>query len=149
MAALPPSRSFRLRLLAVVAGALVALIGALLTTGLFGIDVAVPEGPGSGEVMLTAPRAALVAAIGGLAGLVVAWVVERRAGQPRRTWIVVASVGLALSFIPSVLVSDDASGMTVLIALHVAVAAVVIPLVAATLPTPERHRALSQPRAAA
>jgi hypothetical protein len=149
MAALPASRSFRLRLLAVVVGVLVALIGTLLTTGMFGIDVTVPEGPGGGEVALTAPRAALVAAIGALVGLVAARVIERRAARPQRTWIVVTAVALALSFIPSVLVSDDASSLTVLIALHVAVAAAVIPLVAATLSAARDRAAVSQLQPAA
>ena len=108
----------------------------LLTSGVFGIDIAVPSRPGGDEAELILPRVALVAVVGGLLALAASLAVERLAQGSRRTFVGVTMAGLALSFIPSLATDGDPAAKASLIAMHVAVAAVAVPLLARTLRSP-------------
>jgi hypothetical protein len=75
--------------------------------------------------------------IGAVLGVVLALVMRRRADRPRHTFTVTTWVLTALSCIPSVALGggDGAGNAAVLVATHVLAAAIVIPTLAARIPT--------------
>jgi hypothetical protein len=134
----PTTRPRRARALAVIAAVLAALAVWLVTDPLLGVDLAAPTGPGSEELQSITP--ALVAGTGlvtALAGWGLLALLERFTALPRTIWTAIAVlVGLLslagpLSTIASTTVANGLS----LALMHLAVAAVLIPGLAATAPS--------------
>jgi hypothetical protein len=136
--AAPTMRPWRARVLAVIAAVLAALAVWLVTDPLLGVDLAAPTRPGSEELQSITP--ALVAGtslITALAGWGLLALLERFTDRPRTIWTVIALlVGLLslagpLSTIASTTVANGLS----LALMHLAVAAALIPGLAATAPS--------------
>lgn len=125
-----PRPPLRARAAAVVAAVAAALAVWVIAVPLLGVDLQVA--PGSGE-----PQAVGVAnvVVSGLVGGLAAWgslaVLERLTTRPRRIWTVVAVAVLALSLMgPQA--GTTAATTTTLVAMHLAVGAVLIPVLAGT-----------------
>jgi uncharacterized protein DUF6069 len=134
----PTTRPWRARALAVIAAVLAALAVWLVTDPLLGVDLAAPTRPGSEELQSITP--ALVAGtslVTALAGWGLLALLERFTARPRTIWTAIAVlVGLLslagpLSTIASTTVANGLS----LALMHLAVAAVLIPGLAATAPS--------------
>lgn len=123
----------RARVLAVAGGALAATVVHLLA-GALGADMAVPAFDGQGTEQIAAVGVALSALAGALVGWGLALAAGRWAARPRVTWLVVAGVGLVFSFVPVIAIDATAATRAVLALEHLAVAAVMIPVLARTLP---------------
>ena len=139
--ATPTTRPGRARALAVVAAVLAALAVWLVTDPLLGVDLAAPTRPGSQQLLSITP--ALVAGtslVAALAGWGLLALLERFTARPRTSWTAIAVlVGLLslagpLSTIASTTVANGLS----LALMHLAVAAVLIPILAGTSPAPVR-----------
>ena len=139
--ATPTTRPWRARALAVVAAVLAALAVWLVADPLLGVELAAPTKPGSEELQPITP--ALVAGtslVAALAGWALLALLERFTARPRTIWTAIALlVGLLsltgpLSTIPS---STLANGVSLAL-MHLAVAAVLIPGLAATAPSRAR-----------
>jgi Family of unknown function (DUF6069) len=120
------------RLLAVAAAMAGALLGWTLITQVAGVDLRAPDFGGSGGT--AAVGLAQVVLVTGLAGLA-AWgllaLLERRTHGARRLWLGLAMLGFLLS-LGGPLSGDGVTSADrgLLIALHAAVAVVLIPLLA-------------------
>jgi hypothetical protein len=68
--------------------------------------------------------------VGGVLGLLAALAL-----RDRRRFVVLAVAGTAVSLVPAVVAPDDAATKAVLVVLHVLAAAVLVPAIAARLPT--------------
>lgn len=123
----------RHRAVAVLGGAVAAGLVFVVASAL-GVVVEVPESPGGDPTALILPRVLLLAAVSGALGWALATVLERRAARPRRTWTTTALAVLVLSMAPVVGLGPSSAETVVLTLLHVVVAAVVVPMVAVTLP---------------
>jgi hypothetical protein len=127
----------RARALAVVAAALAALAVWLVTDPLLGIDLVGTTRPGSEELMSITP--ALIAGTSlavALAGWALLALLERFTARARTIWTAIA-VGFTLLSLAgplSVLASTSAANALALALMHLAVAAVVIPMLAGTSP---------------
>jgi hypothetical protein len=139
--ATPTTRPRRARALAVIAAALAALAVWLVTDPLLGVDLAAPTRPGSEELLSITP--ALVAGtslVVALAGWALLALLERFTARPRIIWtaiaLLVALVSLAGPL--STLASTTAANAVALALMHLAVAAVLIPILAGTSPGPAR-----------
>jgi Family of unknown function (DUF6069) len=137
----PTTRPRRARVLAVIAAVLAALAVWLVTDPLLGVDLAAPTRPGSEELVSITP--ALVAGtslITALAGWGLLALLERFTARPRPIWtriaVLVGLLSLAgpLSTIASTTVANGLS----LALMHLAVAAALIPGLAATAPSRTR-----------
>jgi hypothetical protein len=127
----------RARALAVVAAALAALAVWLVTDPLLGIDLVGTTRPGSEELMSITP--ALIAGtslVVALAGWALLALLERFTARARTIWTTIAVVLTLLSLAGplSVLASTSAANALALALMHLAVAAVVIPMLAGTSP---------------
>jgi Family of unknown function (DUF6069) len=139
--AIPTTRPGRARALAVVAAVLAALAVWLVTDPLLGVDLAAPTRPGAKQLLSITPAlvagASLAAALAGWGLLAL---LERFTARPRTSWTAIAVlVGLLslagpLSTIASTTVANGLS----LALMHLAVAAVLIPILAGTSPAPVR-----------
>ena len=139
--ATPTTHPWRARALAVVAATLAALAVWLVTDPLLGIDLIGTTRPGSQELMSITP--ALVAGtslVVALAGWALLALLERFTARARTIWTAVAVVFALLSLAGplSVLASTSAANALALALMHLAVAAVVIPMLAGTPPAPAR-----------
>jgi len=146
----PTTRPWRARALAVVAAVLAALAIWLVTDPLLGVDLAAPTRPGSQELMSITP--ALVAGtslVAALAGWALLALLERYTARPRTIWTAIAVlVGLlSLAGPLSTIASTTAANGVSLALMHLAVAAVLIPGLAATAPAPARPAPARQARA--
>lgn len=135
------TRPRRARALAVVAAALAALAVWLVTDPLLGIDLAGPTRPGSQELMSITP--ALVAGtslVVALAGWALLALLERFTARARTIWTAIAVLFALLSLAGplSALASTSAANALALALMHLAVAAVLIPMLAGTSPAPAR-----------
>jgi hypothetical protein len=139
--ATPTTRPRRARALAVIAAALAALAVWLVTDPLLGIDLTGTTAPGSQELMSITP--ALVAGtslVVALAGWALLALLERFTARARAIWTAVAVLFALLSLAGplSILASTSAANALALALMHVAVAAVFIPMLAGTAPAPAR-----------
>jgi Family of unknown function (DUF6069) len=139
--ATPTTRPWRARALAVIAAALAALAVWLVTDPLLGIDLTGTTAPGSQELMSITP--ALVAGtslVVALAGWALLALLERFTARARAIWTAVAVLFALLSLAGplSILASTSAANALALALMHVAVAAVFIPMLAGTAPAPAR-----------
>jgi hypothetical protein len=71
--------------------------------------------------------------VGALLGIVIALVIRRRAGHPRRTFVRTAVVLTAVSCIPSVALAASVGVGVALVATHLVAAAIVIPAIASRI----------------
>jgi Family of unknown function (DUF6069) len=140
----------RARALAVVAAALAALAVWLVTDPLLGIDLVGTTRPGSEELMSITP--ALIAGTSlavALAGWALLALLERFTARARTIWTAIA-VGFTLLSLAgplSVLASTSAANALALALMHLAVAAVVIPMLAGTSPAPAQPAPAGSARA--
>jgi Family of unknown function (DUF6069) len=139
--ATPTTRPWRARALAVIAAALAALAVWLVTDPLLGVDLAAPTRPGSQQLQSITP--ALVAGtslVAALAGWALLALLERFTARPRTIWTATALlVGLlSLTGPLSTLASSTLANGVSLALMHLAVAAVLIPGLAATAPSRAR-----------
>jgi hypothetical protein len=137
----PTMRPWRARALVVIAAALAALVVWLVTDPLLGVELAAPTRPGSQQLQPITP--ALVAAtslVAALAGWGLLALLERFTARPRTSWTAIAVlVGLlSLAGPLSTIASTTAANGVSLALMHLAVAAVLIPGLAATAPAPAR-----------
>ena len=148
--ATPTTRPRRARALAVVAAALAALAVWLVTDPLLGFDLAGPTRPGSQELMSITP--ALVAGtslVVALAGWALLALLERFTARARTIWTAIALLVALLSLAGplSALASTSAANAVALALMHLAVAAVLIPGLAGTSPSPARPAPAREARA--
>ena len=139
--ATPTTRPRRARALAVIAATLAALAVWLVTDPLLGIDLTGTTRPGSQELMSITP--ALIAGtslVVALAGWALLALLERFTARARAIWTAVAVLFALLSLAGplSVLAKTSAANVLALALMHVAVAAVLIPMLAGTAPAPAR-----------
>jgi hypothetical protein len=139
--ATPTTRPRRARALAVIAAVLAALAVWLVTDPLLGVDLAAPTRPGSQELQSITP--ALVAGtslVVALAGWALLALLERFTARPRTIWTAIALLVALLSLAGplSTLASTTAANGLSLALMHLAVAAVLIPILAGTSPAPAR-----------
>jgi hypothetical protein len=121
-----------IRIGAVVAATLSALIAWVAMVPLSGIDLVVPAGSG-GVRTVDALDVAVAAVLAGLGGVGTVVLVTRRARRPRRTWTILAT-GVFLTTLLGPIASGAGTGVTwTLIALHSVVAVVLIPQLGRTL----------------
>jgi hypothetical protein len=123
------------RALATVGGAVAALVVWFVAKYAFDVELQVRQ-LGSTEVAdVTAFMVIVSALIGALVGWALLAILERFVERARTLWTWIALAGLVLSF-ASPLTAQDATGGTklALSIMHVAVAAVVIPIFARTSP---------------
>ena len=126
-------RRTRTRVLAVGGGAIAATLVHLVALAL-GAEMAVPAFDGQGTQQIAAVGVALSALVGALVGWGLALAAGRWCARPRATWLLVVAVGLLLSFVPVIAIEATAVTRAVLALEHLAVAAVMIPVLARTLP---------------
>jgi hypothetical protein len=149
LTATPTTRPWRARALAVIAAVLAALAIWLVTDPLLGIDLTGPTVPGSEELMSISPAmvagGSLVAALAGWALLAL---LERFTARARTIWTAIAVlVGLlSLAGPLSTLGSTEANALALAL-MHLAVAAVLIPGLAATAASPARPAPVRSARA--
>ena len=108
-------------------GALAAVVASVANAALVLVVTSVGVAPGFRP--LAVPPVVLFTVLGVVGATAVYWLVRRRAANPDRTFVRVASVVLVLSFLPDVglLSADPAAtvpGVVVLMAMHVVAAAV-------------------------
>ncbi|GAA4415238.1 hypothetical protein GCM10023169_01370 [Georgenia halophila] len=131
------SRSHRLGV-AIVAG-LAGFVVWLIAVPLLDIEI-LTGSPDGGSVV--GPGAVLVSGIAAsLAGWCVLALLERFTARPRRTWTIVALAVLVLSMSGPLMETQSTAAAATLVAMHLAVAAVAIPLLAATARAPRRAAA--------
>jgi Family of unknown function (DUF6069) len=139
--ATPTTRPRRARALAVIAATLAALAVWLVTDPLLGVDLIVPTRPGSEELMSITPvLVAGTSLVVALAGWALLALLERFTARARTIWTAVAVLFALFSLAGplSTLGSSTAATAVALALMHVAVAAVLIPMLAGTSPAPAR-----------
>lgn len=116
-----------------VAGAVAAALAIWGLAALLGVDLAVRRG--GGDTQAIGPVAVAASSlVAGLAGWGFLAVLERLMHRARRVWAVVAVAVLVVSLVP-VTGAVTASAAVALVAMHLAVAAVLIPRLATTSPS--------------
>jgi Family of unknown function (DUF6069) len=135
------TRPWRARALAVVAAVLAALAVWLVADPLLGVELAAPTRPGSKQLLSITP--ALVAGtslVAALAGWGLLALLERFTARPRTSWTAIAvGVGVVSLAGPLSTIAPTTVANAVSLALmHLAVAAVLIPGLAATAPSVAR-----------
>lgn len=113
-----------------VAAALVALLIWAIAGPVAGVDFTVTSSGRSMEV-----GAGLVLAnalIGSLLGWALLAILERFTSRPRRIWVITALVVMVLSFVMPLNAEASTAARWVLVSLHLAVGAVIIPVFART-----------------
>jgi hypothetical protein len=134
----PTTRPWRARALVVIAAVLAALAVWLVSDPLLGVELAAPTRPGSAQLLSISP--ALVAGtslVAALAGWGLLALLERFTARPRTSWTAIAVLVGLLSLagpLSTIAPTTLANGVS-LAAMHLAVAAVLIPGLAATAPS--------------
>jgi hypothetical protein len=139
--ATPTTEPRRARALAVIAATLAALAVWLVTDPLLGVDLIVPTRPGSEELMSITPvLVAGTSLVVALAGWALLALLERFTARARTIWTAVAVLFALFSLAGplSTLGKSTAATVVTLALMHVAVAAVAIPMLAGTSPAPAR-----------
>lgn len=133
--ALSSSVRRRTRALAVVGGIAAALVVWVLAKYVFDAELQVSQ-PGSDTVLEVGPALVIISAlVGALIGWGVLALLERSVARARTIWTWLALAGLLLSFVTPLTAQGATGGTKFALALmHVAVAAVVIPIFARTSP---------------
>lgn len=120
-----------------LAGLASGAVAAVATSAVAGFADAIDHPPTVDGEMIPAIGFAQMTLIGAVIGIVLALVLRNRADRPRRTFTVTTFVLTALSCIPSVALGagDGAGNAATLVGTHVLAAAIVIPVLAARVPT--------------
>lgn len=122
----------RARALAVLGGAVAALVVWLIADPLLGNDLTVTQGSRVQSIN------AVVTVIAALAGSLLGWaaleVLERFVDRARTIWTAAAVVLTVLSLLSPLMADADTTTKVTLMIMHIVVAAVVIPRLAATSP---------------
>lgn len=129
----PFSRITHSRPFAVVAAAAIAAAIWAVAAHLADVELLVPAGGGD-TVELTLAPVLVVSLAAGLAGWGLAVLLASRVPRPRRVWTWMAGLVLVLSLLPVWLAVEGLASQLVLTVLHLAVAAVLIALLATTIP---------------
>jgi len=138
--ATPTTRPRRARALAVIAATLAALAVWLITDPLLGIDLTGTTRPGSQQLQPITPALVAGASLAvALAGWALLALLERFTARARTIWTAVALLVALLSLAGplSILASTEANVLALAL-MHLAVAAVLIPMLAGTSPAPAR-----------
>jgi hypothetical protein len=134
------TRPQRARALAVIAATLAALAVWLITDPLLGIDLTGTTRPGSQQLQPITPALVAGASLAvALAGWALLALLERFTARARTIWTAVALLVALLSLAGplSILASTEANVLALAL-MHLAVAAVLIPMLAGTSPAPAR-----------
>lgn len=142
----PPPIAVGYRLVGVLLAPAVAVAVHVALIGPFGLDLQVPEQPGSSSLgSLDLLATALVALGVGLVGWLTVALLERSLGGPRgrRIWMILAFAFFVLSLVPVIVLDVPMGAKWGLFALHVVVATVLIPTLSngrtAPAPVPGAH----------
>jgi hypothetical protein len=138
--ATPTTRPRRARALAVIAATLAALAVWVITDPLLGIDLTGTTRPGSQQLQPITPALVAGASLAvALAGWALLALLERFTARARTIWTAVALLVALLSLAGplSILASTEANVLALAL-MHLAVAAVLIPMLAGTSPAPAR-----------
>ena len=114
---------------AVAAAALNAVVAALARVA--GVDLEV-----TGGEAIPVSGIAFVTVVLSVVGVLIAAALSRWSAEPVRWWIRTTVALTALSLVPPFLAAADAATAATLVVLHLLAAAVVVPVVARTLPDP-------------
>lgn len=118
---------WRVRLVTVAGASLAALATWLVAESLFGLELHSPAANAGEAADIGASHVALAAAVGSLLGFGLLAVLERLTSRARRTWMVIAALGLLVSLGGPLSGSGiTAANRVVLVLMHVVVAAVVV-----------------------
>jgi hypothetical protein len=120
-----------------LAGLASGAVAAATTTAIAGVADAVDRPLTVDGEMIPLLGFAQMTLIGAVVGVVLALVLRRRADRPQRTFTATTWFLTALSCVPSIAMGagDGAGNAAVLVATHLAAAAIVIPVVAARVPS--------------
>jgi hypothetical protein len=138
--ATPTTRPRRARALAVIAATLAALAVWLITDPLLGIDLTGTTRPGSQQLQPITPALVAGASLAvALAGWALLALLERFTARARTIWTAIALLAALLSLAGplSTLASTEANVLALAL-MHLAVAAVLIPMLAGTSPASAR-----------
>lgn len=125
--------------------AIAASSGCLVAAQLTGPELLVRGRDVSGPMQVPWGAVLLASAAGGLAALLLVWLANRTR-RPRRTFAVAVTASLALSCLPPVQAATTTRTALVLIAMHLIVAALVVPTAARLLkPSPQSARSQRGP----
>jgi hypothetical protein len=120
----------RTRVLAVVGAALATLAVWVVADPLAGVELTVRQGSGASLQEVGPAAVLLVTVLAGLAGWALLAFLERRSSQAGRTWTVIALVALVLSLTSPLLAGTTTASKAALAGMHLAAAAVLVPLLA-------------------
>ena len=136
--ATPTTRPRRARALAVIAATLAALAVWLITDPLLGIDLTGTTRPGSQQLQPITPALVAGASLAvALAGWALLALLERFTARARTIWTAVALLVALLSLAgPMSILASTEANVLALALMHLAVAAVLIPMLAGTSPAP-------------
>lgn len=123
-----PARTRRTRLLALVGAAAAALAVWALADPLAGVDLTVSTGGGTQEI--GSGTVVLVSLLAGLAGWALLDLLERFTAHAREIWTATALVVLVVSLLGPLGAAASAAATVALAGMHLAVGAVLIPLLA-------------------
>lgn len=121
-----PARATRSRLLLTLAGASLLPAVLWLLARATGTELTVTMN-GQSPMTIGLPMVIATTLIASLAGWGTLAVLTRISSRPRRNWIVVASIALVLSLLGPATAEADTATRVFLLAMHFAVAAVLIP----------------------
>lgn len=120
----------RTRVMAVAGAALAALAVWAIADPVAGVDLTVRQGPDATPQEVGPAAIVLVSVLAGLAAWGLLAVLERLRSGARRTWTVLAVVVLVLSLTGPVTAGTTTTSKVALAGMHLAVAAVLVPLLA-------------------
>ena len=109
------------------------LVAAVATTAIGAVAKAADVPLVLGELEVQVPAFAVFTLIGAAIGGLLATQLQRRAGQPRRTFLITTVVLTVLSFVPDLTADATTATKLTLVGAHVVAAAVIIPALAAHL----------------
>jgi hypothetical protein len=131
---LPGSRRLT-RTLATIGGVVAALVVWVVAKYAFDAAMQARQLGGTGPVDITAFNVIFSALLGALVGWALLAILERSVQRARTIWTWIAIAGTVLSFASPLVAQDATTGTKIaLLLMHVAVAAVVIPVFARTSP---------------
>ena len=113
--------------------AIYGVVAAVATTTIGAIAKAADVPLVVGELEVQVPAFAMFTLIAAAIGGLLASQLQKRAGQPRRTFLIITLVLTALSFIPDLTADATTATKLTLVGAHVVAAAVIIPALAGRL----------------
>ena len=109
------------------------VVAAVATTTIGGIAKAADVPLVLGELEVQVPAFAMFTLIGAAIGGLLATQLQKRAGQPRRTFLITTVVLTVLSFVPDLTAEATTATKLTLVGAHIVAAAVIIPALAGRL----------------